>query len=632
MMLADAILLPFALWIALVLRYGDLRSDVWVFWWFFLAGSLSGVFALYQFGLYRAVVRYIGPSSMVPVIQGVTAAAIVLSLSAFLTKTSSFPRSAPIIFWFIAILLVGGSRIAVRAYFYGWRNNYLTKEPIASYGAGDSGAQLAITLVNGSDYMPVCFIDDNRKLRKNVIHGIRVYDSGHIDRLVENFGIRQIFLAVPSATAEQRSNILNRLAVLPIQVQTIPSFDDLISGRAAVNQVREVEIGDLLGREAVPADQDLLGASITDKSVMVTGAGGSIGSELCRKILSLNPTQLVLYDNSEFALFTIEQELRPLCSESTELIVLLGSIMNKQHLSTIMDGFNVQTVYHAAAFKHVPMVESNVIEGVRNNVVGTWNVANAAGDNKVEELVLISSDKAVRPTNVMGATKRLAELIIQAFASQSETTKFCMVRFGNVLRSSGSVVPMFEQQVVSGGPVTVTHKDATRYFMTTSEAAELVIQAGSMGKGGELFVLDMGEPVNINELATKMIHLHGKAVKSEDTDQDEYREVIEIDYVGLRPGEKLYEELIIGQVISGTQHPKIMMADEDFLPFEEITDICYTLQTACDNADYMTVIKTLETHVSGYAMFSSIADPVLALDNARKKHENNVTPFSKNED
>ncbi len=632
MMLADAVLLPLALWISVVLRYGELWKDTSPFWWLYVAVSITGVFSLRKFGYYRAVVRYIGPSSMIPVVKGVTAATIVVSLIAYLSQAVTFPRSSPIIFWFVSILLVGGSRVVVRGYFYGWTNSYRTREPVAIYGAGDSGAQLAITLLNGSDYVPVAFVDDNRALRKNIIHGIRVYDAAHIDRLVNSYGIKQIFIAVPSASIEQRSVILNRLATLPILVKTIPTFADLITGSATVNQVMEVEIGDLLGREMVPPDQELLASSTRSKAVMVTGAGGTIGSELCRKILQSRPARLVLYDNSEFALYNLEKELKPLCDPGTELLLLLGSIMNQKHLSNVMHNFEIQTVYHAAAFKHVPMVESNVIEGVRNNVVGTWNVANAAEENKVEELVLISSDKAVRPTNVMGATKRLAELIVQAFAIKSSTTRFSLVRFGNVLRSSGSVVPLFERQILSGGPVTVTHKDATRYFMTASEAAELVIQAGAMAKGGDVFVLDMGEPVNISDLAIKMIHLHGKEVSSGDSNQGDTDSQVKVVYTGLRPGEKLYEELIIGQSISGTRHPKIMMADEEALPFDQIVVICLTLQDACENADYAIVKSVLENYVSGYSMHLSGADPVMLLDDVRRQRANNVTPFHKKED
>ncbi|MBL4680936.1 MAG: polysaccharide biosynthesis protein [Pseudomonadales bacterium] len=630
MMIGDGILLPLALWVSVALRYGDFQKDIAPFWWLFLVAAVTGVFSLQKLGLYRAVVRYIGPSSMIPVVQGVTVATIAISLTAYLSQAVTFPRSAPIMFWFISILMIGGSRIVIRAYFYGLNNNYLVREPIAIYGAGDSGAQLAITLLNGSDFMPVAFIDDNRALRKNIIHGIKVYDAAHIDRLVKEFGIKQIFLAVPSATAEQRGKILNKLAALPILIQTVPTFADIMADRAIANEVRSVDIADLLGRETVPPNKTLLESCIKGKSVLVTGAGGTIGSELCRKILSLKPMRLVLFDNSEISLYTVEHELNNLCAAETDIAVLLGSILNKSQLSKVMADFNVDTVYHAAAYKHVTIVEGNVIEGIRNNVLGSWNVVSAASDNRVKDFVLISSDKAVRPTNVMGATKRLAELIVKAHAEESEFTCFSMVRFGNVLRSSGSVVPLFEKQILAGGPVTVRHKDATRFFMTVAEAAELVIQAGSMAEGGELFVLDMGEPVNIDDLAHKMIHLHGKKVGQDEEGFES--DAIEIEYVGLQPGEKLYEELIIGQAISGTQHTKIMMADEEFLSLGAMTDICSSLSNACDSADYKTVRSLLEKHVSGYKMHLSKTDPSIAAEQARDLRENNITPFVKKED
>lgn len=626
MMLADAILLSAAVWTSVALRYGDINKDMTPFWWLFLTATVAGVATLYRLGFYRAIVRYIGPSAMVPVVQGVSASALALMIGAYVGNIDSFPRSAPVIFWFISILFIGGSRVAVRAYFYGWQNNYLTREPVAIYGAGDSGAQLAVTLLAGSQYMPVAFIDDDRNLRKSVIHGIRVYDSEHLDRLIENTGIKQIFLAIPSATVEQRSQILNKLASLPIQVKTVPSFSDLIYGAASVNEVREIEIGDLLGRDMVPASQELLESSVKGKAVLVTGAGGTIGSELCQQIVELKPSRLVLYDNSEYALYRVESELAN-CQHDVELIVLLGSILNQEFLNKVMNNFGIDTVYHAAAFKHVPMVEANVIEGVRNNVVGTWNVVKAVAKNKVAEMVLVSSDKAVRPTNVMGATKRLGELIVQAYASESTDTRYSMVRFGNVLRSSGSVVPLFEQQIRAGGPVTVTHKETTRYFMTASEAAELVIQAGAMAEGGELFVLDMGEPVSIYDLAVKMIHLHGKELASDANAEDG----IAIEFMGLRPGEKLHEELIIGQSITGTRHPKIMRAEEDFISFKELLEVCQRIEAACASADYNTIRELLEENVSGYKMHASQADPVMRLD-MELRQANNITKIHSRED
>ena len=624
MMLADALILVGTLWASVALRYGDIYKDVMAFWWLFPVAGVVGVAAFAKLGLYRAIVRYIGPSSMLPVIQGVTIATVVVSMVAFWSGEESFPRSAPMIFWFVSIMMIGGGRLMVRAYFYGLFNNYLQREPVAIYGAGESGAQLAITLLNGTEYMPVAFIDDDRSLRRNTIHGIRVYGADHIGRLVNEFGIGRILLAVPSATPEQRGRILNHLSELPIQISTVPDIRALIGGKANVAEIEEIDISDLLGRDMVPPDAALLRSSIEGKSIMVTGAGGTIGSELCRKILQFNPRRLVLFDNSELALYNIEQELAANDSD-TELEFLLGSVLNKGHLSMVMDDFSIQIVYHAAAYKHVPMVERNIIEGVRNNVLGTWYVAQAANENHAEKLVLISTDKAVRATSVMGASKRLAEFIIQSFATQTTDTQYCMVRFGNVLGSSGSILPLFKRQIEQGGPVTLTHKDASRFFMTTSEAAELVIQAGAMGVGGDLFVLDMGEPVRIQDFAERMIHLHGKSVGTP-TDVEHPENFIEITYMGLRPGEKLREELIIGEQITGTQHPKIMRAQEDYLDFETVQTMCTTLQAACAGADYLKVKQTLEQAIPEFVIHDESVDPILSIEQG-KTDPKNVTPF-----
>ncbi|HAK50736.1 MAG TPA: polysaccharide biosynthesis protein [Gammaproteobacteria bacterium] len=622
MMMADALILAGALWAAVALRYGDVYKDVMAFWWLFPVASIVGVLSFAKLGLYRAIVRYIGPSSMLPVIQGVTLATVTVSMVAYVTGAESFPRSAPMIYWFMSIMMIGGGRLVVRAYFYGLFNNYLQREPVAIYGAGDSGAQLAITLLNGTEYMPVAFIDDDRALRRNTIHGIRVYDAGHLDRLVNEFGVRRILLAIPSATPEQRGRILSHLSELPIQISTVPDIRELIAGKADVAQIEEIDISDLLGRDMVPPDEELLRLSIEGKSVLVTGAGGTIGSELCRKILQADPRRLVLYDNSEFSLYSLEQELLESGIE-TELVFLLGSVLNKVHLAKVMDDFSVQTVYHAAAYKHVPMVERNIIEGVRNNVLGTWYVAQAVRASHAERLVLISTDKAVRASSVMGASKRLAELIIQAFATLGTDTRYCMVRFGNVLGSSGSILPLFTRQIEQGGPVTITHKDADRFFMMTSEAAELVIQAGAMAAGGELFVLDMGEPVRIYDFAEKMIHLHGKRL-GKPTEVDHPEDFIDVVYTGLRPGEKLREELIIGQQVTGTQHAKIMKAKEDHLDFETIDTICTRLKQACEGDDYLNVKQILEQVVPEYSLNDETVDPILKIEQSKR---DNVTPF-----
>ncbi len=611
MMIADALILSVSLWAAVALRYGDVYKDMLGFWWLFPTASFVGVVSFLRLDLYRAIVRYIGPSSMLPVMQGVTLAAVALSIIAYITQAESFPRSAPMIFWFISIIAVGGGRLIVRAYFYGIFNNYLQREPVAIYGAGESGAQLAITLLNDAEFIPVVFIDDNQSLRGNTIHGIRVHNSANLNRLVDEYGIKRILLAIPSATLEQRGRILDELSRLPIQISTVPDISQLITGQADVAQIEAIDISDLLGRDMVPPDTNLLRHSIEQKSVLVTGAGGTIGSELCRKILQSKPKRLILFDNSEFALYALEQHL--LENElQVELVCLLGSVLDQAYVARIMETFSVNTVYHAAAYKHVPMVERNIVEGIRNNVLGTWYVAQAARQNRVEKLVLISTDKAVRATSVMGVSKRLAELVIQAFATLESQTQYCMVRFGNVLGSSGSILPLFTRQIEKGGPVTVTHKEADRFFMTTSEAAELVIQAGAMAAGGDLFLLDMGEPVRIYDFAEKMIHLHGKRV-GKPKDLESQQDFIDIVFTGLRPGEKLREELIIGQRVTGTEHPKIMKAKEDCLSFKAVEAICLSLEKACESGDYPALKRLLKQAVPGYDLDHETVDPILKI-------------------
>ena len=615
LMVADALALPVALWVAVALRYGDPYHDVAAFWWQFPLASLLGVAAFRRLDLYRAIIRYIGPGSMLPVIQGVTIAALGVSLSAYLTGAASFPRSAPIIFWFVAILLVGGGRILVRAYFYGIFKGYLVRENVAIYGADKRGVQLATALLNGNEYMPVVFIDENRDLRRNTIHGIPVSGLANLERLIREFSIKRILLSQSNGDDERRRALLNRLSELPILINTVPDIDQLVSGQAEHPQIRAIEIADLLGRERVPADEGLIQQAISGRNILVTGAAGTIGSELCRKMLEWTPARLVLYDNSEYGLFQLEQELKPMVGGETELVVQLGSILNPGHLRRVLEMFDVDKLYHAAAYKHVPLVEQNIIEGVRNNVVGTWLVAGVVSESGVDELVMISSDKAVRPTSVMGASKRLAELIIQGFAEQPETGQgrktFSVVRFGNVLKSSGSVVPLFEEQIRKGGPVTVTHPETSRYFMTCGEASELVIQAGEMAEGGEIFMLDMGEPVRIRELAEKMIHLHGKVAGPTEAAADP-SDVIDIEYIGLRPGEKLAEELMIGEHITATRHSKIMQAREVSVAWEELVDFCTRLEDACRKADYKVVRTLLEKFVAGYRMADRAVDPGFA--------------------
>jgi FlaA1/EpsC-like NDP-sugar epimerase len=468
---------------------------------------------------------------------------------------------------------------------------------------------------------PVAFIDDDSGIADRIISGLQVYKPKHIQQMIEETGAQEVLLAIPSATRGRRREILGFLEGFPLHVRSVPGFMDLASGRVKVDDIQEVDIADLLGRDSVPAQDDLLEHCIRNQAVMVTGAGGSIGSELCRQILSLHPTTLLLYEHSEFNLYNILSELEQRVAReslSVRLLPILGSIRNRHKLLDVMRAWNVGTVYHAAAYKHVPMVEHNIAEGVLNNVFGTLNTAQAALKAGVANFVLISTDKAVRPTNVMGSTKRFAEMTLQALSrelapvlfgddtniSHVNKTRFTMVRFGNVLGSSGSVIPLFHKQIKSGGPLTVTHPKITRYFMTIPEAAQLVIQAGSMGQGGDVFVLDMGEPVKIVELAEKMIHLSGLSVRSEKNTTGD----ISIVFTGLRPGEKLYEELLIGDNVAATQHPMIMSADEDHLAWDILKVKLGELLRAVEQDDYVRVRQLLRDTVSGYTPDGEIVD------------------------
>jgi FlaA1/EpsC-like NDP-sugar epimerase len=464
-------------------------------------------------------------------------------------------------------------------------------------------------MLSGSNFEPVAFVDDKRALISRRINGITVHSSVELPHLIRSLGIRRLLLAMPAASRRRRQEILSSLEDLEVHVQSVPELSDVISGRARIDELRDVDVNDLLGRDPVPPIQSLFRSCIEGKSVMVTGAGGSIGSELCRQIIMLSPSKIVLFELSELALYSIDQELRKIVVRlglQTELVPLLGSVHHRQRVRDSMFAFGVQTVYHAAAYKHVPMVEHNMIEGLHNNVVGTWYTAEAAMDASVETFVLISTDKAVNPTNVMGATKRFAELVLQGLQARSPSTRFCMVRFGNVLDSSGSVVPLFREQIKNGGPVTVTHPEVIRYFMTIPEAAQLVIQAGAMGTGGDVFVLDMGQPVRIADLARRMIHLSGLSVRDSSSPDGD----IEIQYTGLRTAEKLYEELLIGSNVAGTEHPRIMRAVEHSLPWARIQELLEDLLIALSNFDCPRAISRLGDAVQEYNPTGDIKDYV----------------------
>ncbi|MCG8613190.1 MAG: polysaccharide biosynthesis protein [Pseudomonadales bacterium] len=609
--LADILFLPFALWSAFSLRLEEfyIPSDHNIY----IVGAItvfSTVLVFTRLGLYRAVIRFMSNHAMIAVISGVTLSALVLVFISFIFA-APVPLSVPIIYCCLAMIFVGGTRMLMRSVFH--KNDVKSKTKVVIYGAGKSGLQLSSVLFHGNELEPIAFVDDDRRKQGSILNGINVYSPEELPQVLSKYSVTNILLALGQAPRSQRSLIIRFLETYPVKVQTIPDINEIVKGKARIEEIREVEIEDLLGRDSVAPDTKLLAECISGKSVMVTGAGGSIGSELCRQIVKLKPSKLILFESSEYALYQIEQELSCYADKTGDTLALhaiLGSVQKQDRIEAVMNSFKVDTVYHAAAYKHVPLVEQNIIEGTRNNVFGTWYCAEAAINAKVETFVLISSDKAVRPTNVMGASKRLSELILQGLAQRQRGTRFCMVRFGNVLGSSGSVVPLFRKQIREGGPVTVTHENITRYFMTVQEAAELVLQAGSMGEGGDVFVLDMGKSVRIAELAKKLIHLMGMEVKDEANPAGD----IEIKYSGLRPGEKLYEELLIGDNVSSTNHPGIRKAIEHCLPWEEVAKSLQRLDHACQSFDCQAVLNEMLKAPLGYAPSSEVNDLVWQQD------------------
>ncbi|MFK0312806.1 polysaccharide biosynthesis protein [Pseudomonas sp. NPDC090233] len=630
----DVLLVWVSLWLAFVVRLGidELANPVERYPWLFIAAPIVAIPLFVRIGLYRAVMRYFGNDALIAIIKAVTLSSLILALVVYWYGSSPVvPRSVIFNYWWLNLILIGGLRLTLRQYFLGdWfaaaqhvpftnRDDGLPK--VAIYGAGAAGNQLVAALRMGRAMRPVAFIDDDPTIADRIISGLQVFKPEKIQRMIDITGAEEVLLAIPSATRGRRREILSELEGYSLHVRSVPGFMDLASGRVKVDDIQEVDIADLLGRDSVPAQADLLERCVTGQSVLVTGAGGSIGSELCRQILMLKPKTLLLFEHSEFNLYAILGELEQRVkreSLSVRVLPILGSIRNPHQLLDVMRSWKVDTVYHAAAYKHVPMVEHNIAEGVLNNVMGTLNTAQAALQCGVANFVLISTDKAVRPTNVMGSTKRLAEMTLQALSceaapvlyghaanlSQVNKTRFTMVRFGNVLGSSGSVIPLFHKQIKMGGPLTVTHPKITRYFMTIPEAAQLVIQAGSMGQGGDVFVLDMGKPVKIVELAEKMIHLSGLSVRNERNPTGD----IAIEFTGLRPGEKLYEELLIGDNVVATPHPMIMSASEEFLPWDELKAALGQLLNAVTEDDYERVRQLLRQTVIGYAPDSEIVD------------------------
>jgi UDP-N-acetylglucosamine 4,6-dehydratase len=637
----DVLLMWASMWVAFYIR---LAADGWLWpdgraqWILFVLAPVLAIPFYIRLGMYRAVMRYLGNDALRCIFKSVTLGflALLAVLVALLYVGVDVFRSRSILFmyWCLSLGSLGGLRLVAREYFTGdWftAGNAMSFEflerqaatPVAIYGAGAAGNELLASIRVGRLYRPVAFIDDNRALTGRTVAGLNVYNGDQVELMIEQTGAQEVFLALPSASRTRRQQILESLQHFPLHVRTIPGLADIASGRIRVEDLQEVDIADLLGREPVPPDPSLFSACIHGRAVLVTGAGGSIGSELCRQIVLSRPRTLVLFEHNEYGLYAIHSELEGWAVAKgieIELVPFLGSVRNATRLQHAIEGWQVETIYHAAAYKHVPLVEYNMVEGIMNNVFGTLNVAQAAVHAGVSNLVLVSTDKAVRPTNVMGATKRLAELILQALSCERQPrlwgfeartpvvnrTGFTMVRFGNVLGSSGSVIPLFREQIRDGGPVTVTHPEINRYFMTIPEAAQLVIQAGALGQGGDVFVLDMGEPVNIVDLARKMILLSGLSVRDESNPGGD----IAIAFTGLRPGEKLYEELLIGDNPEPTVHSKIFRAHEDFLRWDELVRFLRMLARAVTEEDYEAMRRLLQQAVHGYEPADPIVDPL----------------------
>ena len=609
MMFVDVLLIVTILALSFSMRLGE---------WFWPQGDL--VYLLFfaplvaipifiKFGLYRAIVRYIGFKALWVIVQAVSLYALVWGVIALLSGVQGLPRSVILINWILGMLLIGGSRIIGRWWFSDKKsysvNAFDKRKNVLVYGAGSAGIQLATALTYSQELNPIAFIDDEPTLSNHQIMGLKVYSSNNLGELVASMKIEEVLLAIPSVSRNRRNEIINNLEPYPVLVRTVPGVSELAQGKLKINDLNVVSINDLLGRDPVPPNQNYLRADITNKVVMITGAGGSIGSELCRQIIQLQPKKIVLFEQNEFSLYTIDQELIQK-NLKIDIAPILGSVLDSKQVERVCKTFSVQTIYHAAAYKHVPMIELNNFSGIENNIFGTLSCAEAAVLSNVDTFVLISTDKAVRPTNIMGATKRFSEMILQALSKKynDKATNFSMVRFGNVLDSSGSVIPLFKKQIKEGGPVTVTDPAIIRYFMTIPEAAQLVIQAGAMSKGGDVFVLDMGEPVKILNLAKKMIHLSGLNVKDSNNPNGD----IEILFTGLRPGEKLYEELLIGDSVLETEHQLILRSNEEMLPWSDLKLILNKLKTSVDKQNLEGARQALIEAVPGYKPQGDIND------------------------
>lgn len=594
----DIVAVTLSLYSAIALRLGSATFAIGIDEIATLTVTLCiTIYSFIRLGMYRAILRYMMLPAVGHIFGGVLISTLTLILSGFFFH-SFIPRSVPFIYAGLAILALGGPRVLIRSIYH---QLYKRKKPnVFIYGAGATGRNLTYSLIQGDEYNPVVLLDDDPTKSGQILFGLKVHHPSEFERLQSLYQPVKLLLAINGINKGERLRLVEKLSHWPIAVQSVPSVEDIAAGKAAATDVKDLDVADLLGRAAVDPDKELLAQNIFNKNVMVTGAGGSIGSELCRQIMSQKPKTLVLFELNEYNLYKIDQELNSTKSNlkiETRIVAALGSVQRQNRLEKLMTAHGIETVYHAAAYKHVPLVEDNIVEGVRNNVFGTLACAEAAIRTGVKNFTLISTDKAVRPTNVMGATKRMAELVLQALADKQNTTTFTMVRFGNVLGSSGSVVPLFKKQIKCGGPVTVTHPDIIRYFMLIPEAAQLVIQAGTMGHNGQVFVLDMGEPVKILDLAKRMIHLMGM---QENIEGDSHEGDISIKFTGLRPGEKLYEELLIGDNVEGSGHQKIMTAREQMLGWGAMQVLLNQLDTCCHNFDEECITKILLDAPTGY--------------------------------
>ena len=595
-------------WLAYYLRIGEFvvlsGAALWA------VGASIGI-ALPIFvvsGLYRAIFRHSGWPALLAVARAVGIYGLLYASIFTAIGVAGVPRTVGIIQPILLLLFVGASRALARVWLgdqYLSILKHATRPKVLIYGAGSTGRQLVAAMANSHEMQVVGFLDDDDRLHGHVLNGQPIYNPADLANLALTLGISNVLLSMPNLNRQRRNEILSQIRTARVAVRTLPSVTDLAQGKVSISDLRELDIDDLLGREPVMPNHILLAMNVRHKTVMVTGAGGSIGSELCRQIVAVGPNKLLLIEQSEFALYDIHQELEEkLSGREIVLVPLLASVQDHERMREIMSTWHPDTVYHAAAYKHVPLVEHNPAEGIKNNVLGTLRTAQAAAECGVSDFVLISTDKAVRPTNIMGASKRLAEMVLQAIAATHPNTKFSMVRFGNVLGSSGSVVPKFRQQIRDGGPITLTHPDITRYFMTIPEASQLVIQAGAMAKGGDVFVLDMGQSVKIMDLARRMVELSGLTVKDEQNPDGD----IDIEVTGLRPGEKLYEELLIGDNPKPTSHPRIMKAHEEFIPWPQLVDKLQALEMALQVNDVGVIRLMMTTLVSGFTPSDDIVD------------------------